>query len=113
MFPSAIILVNEDISPSVKKHLVRQLHISEVMDGYTFDGYVADGYYLEDIKKYNKRIMVTRTFDSRGDVSTWILADVVVFIKQGLASVEQNKFGPHSISYPVLKLNWHYLGVNG
>lgn len=114
MFPPAIIIVNNDLAPSTQGHLVRQLHITEVMDGYTFDSRVeADPTYVDTIQPLNLRLMVVRTFEDRDSVTTWNLADVVIFVKQGLAAVEVNKFGPHGITYPVLKLNWMYLGVNG
>ena len=114
MFPPAIIIVNNDLAPSTQGHLVRQLHINEVIDGYTFDGRVNDDpTYADKVKQLKLRIMVVRTFEDRANVSSWTLADVVIFVKQGLAAVEVNKFGPHGITYPVLKLNWTYLGING
>lgn len=110
--PPAIICVNDDLSPSVREHLIRQLFINQVLDGPTFDGYVStDPYYPNKIKQLNQRIMVVRTFADRYQVSTWTVPDVVMFIKQGLAAVEVNKFGPPGFTLPVLKLYWGALGV--
>lgn len=114
---AAIIFINNDLSASAQAHLVRQLFITDVMDGYTFDvffnddstdGY-ADGYGQETFAK--RRVLVIRSFVDRGTVDTWTLADVVIFVKQGLAAVETNKFGPPGLTLPVLKLTWGALGV--
>ena len=114
---SAIIFCNEDISDSAKYHLRRQLHITHVLDGYTFDLFFNsddnDGYATSyGSTQYAKsRVLVLRTFQDRGTVETWTQADVVIFIKNGLAAVEQNKFGPPGQTFPVLQLNWAALGV--
>lgn len=110
--PPAIVCVNDDLSPSVRENLIRQLFINQVMDGATFDGYVnIDPLYPSKIKQLNRRIMVVRTFANREQVSTWEIPDVVMFIKQGLATVEINKFGPPGLTLPVLKLYWGALGI--
>lgn len=119
---SAIIFVNNDLAPSTQSHLVRQLFITEVIDGATFDlginspdgyqdGYI-DGYNQDQIKRLDQRIMVVRSFADRATVSTWALADVVMFVKQGLCAVEVNKFGPPNITIPVLKITWGFLGIH-
>lgn len=107
--PPAIILVNDDLSPSVHDTLVRQLFINQILDGYAFDTIIADDpLYPNKIKQLNQRVMVVRTFANRADVPTWSIPDVTIFIKQGLASVEINK-GPPMFTVPVLKLDWGYL----
>lgn len=114
---AAIIFVNNDLSTSAQAHLVRQLFITDVLDGDTFDAYFnddasdgyADGYGAANFIR--RRIMVIRSFEGRGTVDTWSLADVVIFVKQGLASVERNKFGPPGLTLPVLKLTWGALGI--
>lgn len=112
--PPAIIFVNNDLSPSAESNLVRQLFINQVMDGYVFDGYVAiDPLYPAKIKQLNRRIMVVRTFSDKFSVPTWTIPDVVIFVKQGLAAVEVNKFGPPGFTLPVLKLYWGALGIFG
>lgn len=107
--PPAIMFVNDDLSPSVKDTLVRQLFINQILDGYTFDSYLAaDPSWPDKIKQLDQRIMVVRTFADRFSVTTWDVPDVIIFIKNGLASVEINK-GPPGFTVPVLKLDWGYL----
>lgn len=119
---SAIIFVNNDLAPSTQSHLVRQLFITEVIDGATFDlginspdGYIdgyMDGYNQDQIKQLDQRIMVVRSFADRATVPTWNLADVVMFVKQGLCAVEVNKFGPPNITISVLHISWGFLGIH-
>jgi hypothetical protein len=110
--PPAIVCVNDDLSPSVKEALIRQLFINQVLDGYAFDSYLAiDPLYPTKIKQLNQRILIIRTFANRSSISTWTIPDVVMFIKNGLSSVEINKFGPPGLTLPVLKLYWGALGV--
>lgn len=107
--PPAILFVNDDLSPSVKETLIRQLFINQVLDGPTFDSYLAaDPSWPDKIKQLNQRVMVVRTFADRFTVPTWSIPDVVIFIKNGLASVEINK-GQPSFTVSVLKLDWGYL----
>lgn len=107
--PPAIMFVNDDLSPSVHDTLVRQLFINQILDGYTFDSFIAaDPSWPDKIKQLNQRVMVVRTFADRFSVTTWNIPDVIIFIKNGLASVEINK-GPPSFTVPVLKLDWGYL----
>lgn len=107
--PPAILFVNDDLSPSVKETLIRQLFINQVLDGATFDSYVAaDPSWPDTIKQFDQRVMVIRTFADRFNVPTWDIPDVVIFIKNGLASIEINK-GQPGFTVPVLKLDWGYL----
>ena len=111
-FPSAIIIINDDISASVKTNIIRQLHIDLIQDGYTFDSNVlANADYTTDTKNQGHRLMIMRTFSDREDVDTWDLADIVLFVKNGMAAVEKNKLGPHDLTLPVLKLYWGALGI--
>lgn len=110
--PPAILFVNDDLSPSAKDALVRQLFINQVLDGPTFDSYVAkDPSYPNKVKQLNQRVMVARTFADRFTVPTWTIPDIVIFVKQGLAAVEVNKFGPPGFTLPVLKLYWGAFGI--
>jgi len=52
--------------------------------------------------------MVVRSFDS---VPNRDIFDVVIFVKAGLVAIEENKFGPHGFTYPVVNLTWKKLGV--
>ena len=116
IYPAALILVNNDLTDNVQNMLVRQLAIDEVYNGSEFDYIVApeDGYYdgyvdyAQHIRRAQKRTMVVRSFDS---VPNRDIFDVVIFIKAGLAAIEENKFGPHGFTYPVVNLTWKKLGV--
>lgn len=111
--PAGVIFVNKDISDSAKSTLVRQLLIDDVQDGYVFDDNVAvNANYAADIKSSNLRVLVLRSFSefvNRANISTWTTPDVVLFVKQGIAYVEINKFGPPGISISVLKVDWGFL----
>lgn len=111
LYPSAIIVANNDLTDNVKDMLVKQLLIDEVVDGYTFDSLI-DGYssYIEDLKKTNKRLLVIRSYQDTFDRS---LTDVAVFIKLGMAHVLHNNLGPHDITYRVVNLTWDKLCVYG
>jgi hypothetical protein len=59
-----------------------------------------------EIKKTNQRILVTRSFK---ELTNREIADVAIFIFQGLAYIEQNKFGPPISAIPVSNLNLYQL----
>jgi hypothetical protein len=111
LYPSAIIVVNNDLTDNVKNMLVKQLFIDEIIDGYTFDSSI-DGYasYIEDNKKLNKRILVIRSYQDNFNRS---LTDVNIFVKLGMAHVLHNKIGPHGITYRVVNLTWDKLCIYG
>lgn len=104
--PSAIIFVNDvlysDGYYSTKGELMTQLYITEAMDGYEFDARVAaDPNYPNIVHFTGKRILVLRNFS---DLTNRDLADVAIFVKNGLAAIEQNKIGPPGLTYPVKDL---------
>jgi hypothetical protein len=103
------VLVNQDLTPSVQEALVRQLFITQVLDGTTFDAQVAqDPAYLMTLKQQQHRTLVIRPLT---ETQHRDLFDVVLFVKTGLASVEYNKFGPPGLTLPVVKLYWGVLGL--
>ena len=107
--PAAIIFVNNDLTTNVQERLVRQLHIDEVIDGYAFDDRVtADPNYPSNIKQLNLRLMVVRSFE---ELENRALADVVIFVKAGLAAVLKNNFGPPAFTCEVLDIYWGKLSV--
>lgn len=109
IFPPAIVFVNNDLSQNVENMLVRQLHIDEVVDGYVFDDRViAIPNYLASIPAQNLRIMVVRSFE---ELENRDLAQVVIFVKAGLAAILVNGFGPPGLTFPVVNLTWGKLGV--
>ena len=107
--PAAVIFVNNDLLDQPRDWIVNQLHISEYMDGNTFDQRVAaNPEYVDEIKQLDQRLLVIR--DMR-DHTNRSLADVVIFVKAGMASVLQNKFGPPGQTYKVFNLYWGQLCI--
>lgn len=104
---AAIIFVNLDTSDSVKSTLSIQLNASESMSGAEFDArFAADPNYPTIVHNNDLRILVFRSFS---DLTNRSVADVAIFIKAGLASVEANKFGPPGLTLPVARLTLHEL----
>lgn len=109
--PAGVVFVNADLTTNVQTVLVKQLQISEVTDGYSFDTVVAsNSEYVNGLKRLNYRLLVVRSFE---ETTNRNLADVVIFVSHGLASVLMNKFGPHGITFPVSRLSWKQLGFHG
>ena len=107
--PSGIVFVNNDLTDSVQAALVKQLHISEVIDGYAFDNRIlANPSYSDVVRQLDLRIMVVRSFLEQDNRT---LADLVIFVTNGMASVLQNKFGPPGVTYAVSRLTWGQLGM--
>ncbi len=107
--PPAIIFVNRDLVDQVRSWIVKQLHINEAIDGSTFDARIAaDPSYPDKVHQLNLRILVERPFTEWQNRE---LADVAIFVKNGLASVEKNNFGPPGATFPVINIHWGQLGV--
>lgn len=110
LLPSAILFVNNDLTSNVRAQLVRQLFIDEVVDGETFDSKVSDNpNFVSEFKSSQKRMLVER---SLSDLTNRELADVVIFVKSGLLTIEENKFGPPSYTYKVVDITWRKLGIS-
>lgn len=106
--PSAIIFVNADLTDSLKSILAEQLNITETMTGIEFDARMAvDPNYATVVHLQKIRIMVIRS-DFR-DYTHRTVADVVMFVKQGLVSIEKNNFGPPGLTLPLERLNLYAL----
>lgn len=108
IFPPAIIFVNNDLSDQVKSVLVANLYITEIMSDVEFDLRVTNDHnYPTIVHQQNKRIIVIRnTFQ---DLTNRNLADVVMFIKAGLCSIEKSNYGPPGLTLPVENLYIHEL----
>lgn len=108
---SAIIFVNDDMNDAIQSTLTSQLEINETMSFGEFnERVVVDPNYPTVVHGAKLRILV-KLPDFR-DYTNRELADIVIFLKQGLASVEKNKFGPPGLTLPVQRLNiWNL--VNG
>jgi hypothetical protein len=97
--PSAIIFVNADLSAQVQGVIQRQLFINDTMTGAEFDARVAGNpNYVQDIHANGLRVLVIRSFLEQTNRE---LADIVLFCKAGLASVEKTKFGPPGQTFEI------------
>lgn len=102
--PPMILFINADMNQIEIDHLTSQLYLSEAMTDVEFDArVVADPNYPQIVHLQNLRIMVMR--QSFRDQTNRQYADVVIFVKQGLASILANKFGPPGKTYPILNIN--------
>lgn len=107
--PGAIITVNNDLSDVVRNQLVIQLQITQYMSGEQFDtNLLNDPNYVINIRNMRIRIMVIRNFQ---DVNNRTVSDVVIFVKNGLASIEKNCFGPPGKTFSVKNLYWAQLNI--
>lgn len=105
--PSGIIFVNEDLNDILQQKIMSQLLIHEAMTGAEFDArLVVDPNYATVVKLQKIRILVIRSFR---DTTNRNLADVVIFVKAGLASIEKNNFGPPGLTFPVETFNIYQL----
>jgi len=109
--PAAIIIVNDDITTNVQAALVRQLHITEVLDGYDFDARIsADSTYINKVKQLDQRLLVKKSLD---DLTNRSYADIVAFCSHGLCSTLTNKYGPPLYNFPIIRLYWGQIGIYG
>jgi hypothetical protein len=118
MYPPAIIFVNGntdgygssygDLDSYSKQLLVTQLELDETMTGDEFDArVVVDPNYPAIIHSSELRILVIKA-DFR-DYTNRQYADVVMFVKGGLAAIENNNFGPPGLTLPMDRLEIHQL----
>lgn len=124
MFPPAIIFVNGnidgyghnyadgygcgDLDAVGKSTLENQLYIQETMTGDEFDArVVADPNYPFIVHQMNFRILVIR--NNYRDYTNRQLADVVLFVKDGMASIEKNNCGPPGLTVPLHHIEIHQL----
>ncbi len=100
--PPAIIFVNNDLTQSIEDTIKRQFFISESITGEEFDVRVTnDEAYPEIVKLNDLRILVKRSFYEQTNRN---LADIVIFVKAGLASVEYSNVGPPGLTMPIDKM---------
>lgn len=118
MFPPAIIFCNGnidgygttygDLDAVSKATLESQLYITETMTGDEFDArVVADPNYPTIVHLLQYRILVIRS--DFHDYTNREYADVVIFVKHGLASIEKNNFGPPGLTVPINRIEIHQL----
>lgn len=107
--PGAVILVNNDLSPSVLNRLQIQLHISETISGQTFDlRLAAEPNYVQAVRGMRQRLLVMRDFRERENRTVF---DVVIYIKESMVYIEGNCFGPTGASFALSNLQWAQLGI--
>ena len=96
-YPEGIIFVNSNLSEQVRQTIERQLYITETISFEEFDGYAT----------YTGRLLVLVTdFDN---VENRELADVVIYVKMGLAYILKNNFGPTGLTVQVDRMYIHKL----
>lgn len=107
--PSAIIFINPEMSEQQQLKIKEQLLVDEVIQDTEFNARLtADPNYVNNVHGQNLRIMVVKPDFS--DYTNREYADLVIFVKQGLLSIEKNKFGPPGASYPIVRFNlWSML----
>lgn len=107
MIPSGIIIVNNDLTDNIKYNLEKQLFITDIYDGYNFD-LVADGYFKQYVKNNNRRVLVIRSLIETNNRD---LADLVLFVSNGMVTVEKNNFGPPGKIFRIAEIYWQKLGI--
>jgi hypothetical protein len=106
--PPAIIFINSDLNDTSKATLRSQLYINQIITGKQFDDVIAvDPTFPDQIHLNGARVLVIR--DELYPYPNYDLADVVVFLKQGLASIEKNKLGPPKLTLSLERLNIYAL----
>lgn len=108
--PSAIIFVNNELTDGVRNPLKRQLYITEVISLQEFNARLnADPNYASVVHLNNLRILVEH---DPLDYTNRNSADIVLYIKNGLAAIQKNNFGPHGATFPVDNLYLSLLILN-
>ena len=107
------LFIGADPSQDELTKLQGQLQIDETMTKGEFDARVAaDPNYPAIVHLQYLRILVI--LDSFQDLNNRNLADVVIFVKQGIASIEKNNFGKPGLSLDMQRLNiYELLRYNG
>ena len=109
IIPGAIIMVNNDLSNNIKNMLITQLHIDESITGQTFDlRLAANPNYSNNIRAMQRRLLVIRDLQ---DINNRTEMDVVIFIKNALASIVTNCFGIPGATHLVKNLYWGQLCI--
>ncbi len=100
--PPSIIFVNADLTTGVRSVLERQLFIQETIDKTEFDSRIEwDPMYPDAIKGNSDLRILVLVPALYNDTTNREYADLVLFIKQGIASILSSKYGPPGISYPL------------
>ena len=124
MFPPALIFINAnidgygysyadgysggDFDTVGKATLEAQLYIDETIIADEFDRRInSNPNYVDLIHSFNYRILVIVP-----NIHTYVnnsYADVVLFVKYGVASILKNNCGPHGLTLPLTNIEIHQL----
>lgn len=102
--PGAVIFVNNELNEISYQTLRNQLQLTEIISKNEFDARVsADPNYPVIVRGFKTRVLVVlETFQ---DFVNRDLADIVMFIKQGMAYIERNNYGPPGLTYSIQRFN--------
>lgn len=104
--PPMIVFINADINSIEQNTLQTQLYIDQTITKQEFDArIIADPNYPAIIHLTNLRVMVI--VPDYHDQTNRELADVVLFLHQGQADVERNKFCAPGQSFPIERLTMY------
>lgn len=107
----AIIVINSDLSDNVKAVAIRQLGIDETINGAEYDARLAiDPSYPNQIHLRKLRLMVVRPLTIPYNMAA---VDYVVFVKNGLAYIENVKVGPPGTAYPLDRITFNKIKFAG
>jgi len=106
--PTALIFINSDASSVSIDTLSAQLFINEVISESEFiDRMTADPNYVFVIHSNNLRVMVLKDFVQ--NLLNNSIADLVMFIKNGLASILKSNVGPPGLTLTLNNIYIHKL----
>lgn len=108
--PGGVIFLNSDTPEQPLSVVQRQLFIDETIDLNEFNSRISnDQDYSSKIRTAGTRILVLIDYSS---IVNRDLADVVIYVKFGLAYVQKNNFGPPGLSIPVDRMYLQKLTQN-
>jgi hypothetical protein len=107
--PGAVVMVNNDLSPSVQNRLQIQLHIDETITGQDLDLRIAaDPSYVKNVRAMRQRVLVMRDFRETANRTEM---DVVIFVRESMVYVENNCYGPTGKTFALKDIYWGQLGI--
>lgn len=102
--PGALIFINNDLNDISLTTLTNQLHLTEIITKTELDNRIlSTPNYTTIIKAFKYRVLVT--LESMQDITNRDQADIVIFLKQGIASILKNNYGPPGLSYNIQRFN--------
>lgn len=106
--PAGIVFINNDISDNQRSFIGTQLFANEIITKEEFDIRIqVDPNYPDLVRNMDQRLVVILT--NFKDPVNRHAADVVLFLKGGLAYVEGNNVGPPKLGVNLLRLDIYTL----